>query len=130
MRLAADEPCALQVERQRLHVHALGLMPDEDALDLFHAKLGEAASQAAVCKKMEDAVVRACGRLPLALAVIGGCLAGVEDEGHWQVMEQCLFISVGVACVKSEMMCAGRTGGAPGGAGPSTRSACAVGVRP
>ena len=62
------------------------LMPYKDALRLFRAKLGAGASQSAVCKKMQEKVVKACGRLPLALGIVGGCLSGDADEQQWQVI--------------------------------------------
>jgi hypothetical protein len=68
-------------------------MPYEDALHLFRSKLGDATSQQAVCTEMEERVVEACGRLPLAISIVGGYLAGVEDEKQWQVLLCCIASS-------------------------------------
>jgi hypothetical protein len=87
----------VQVKQQRLHVHRLGLMPHDDALRLFRSKLGEAASQQAVCSRVEEKVVEACGRLPLAVEVVGGYLAGVEDEEQWQVLRCCVVLALPIA---------------------------------
>jgi hypothetical protein len=72
-------------------VHPLELLPYDDALHLFLAKLGDAKSQQEVCTKMQRRVVEACGRLPLAVAIVGGCLASVEvEEQQWQVTLRCI----------------------------------------
>jgi hypothetical protein len=76
----------LQVHAQ-LYQHEVAVLDEVAARRLFRLSAGLEGAPPASLHRVEDAILKACGGLPLALLLLGGQLFRDTDESSWQVMQ-------------------------------------------
>ena len=76
----------LQVQG-RLHQHEVAVLGEGPARTLFRRAAGlEGGLDDATLQRLEEAILRVCGGLPLALQLLGGQLYDDTAVASWQVL--------------------------------------------
>jgi hypothetical protein len=70
---------------EQLHHHEVAVLGEAAARQLFRQEAGLQAGPDAALLEVEDAILTACGGLPLALLLMGGQLYKIKDKPSWQV---------------------------------------------
>jgi hypothetical protein len=72
---------------QMLSQHEVDVLDEAASRQLFRQAAGLGVSLRADLKSVEDAILKACGGLPLALQLMGGQLLDNMDLAVWKVMQ-------------------------------------------